>query len=94
LTLLSTRLRATLLGGRVGLRGVSTVRRRGDDLLEPRERVGAILVLAAVALRLDDDDAVGGDSLVVAREEPGLDLLRAATMRARRSAGGAPWTPC
>ncbi len=53
--------------------------RRAARAVRARRRV---LVLAAVALRLDDDDAVGGDSLVVARERAAPSPRREATTHA------------
>jgi len=46
------------------------------EVVQPRESVGAILVLAPVALRLDDDDAVGADPLIAVRKEALLDGVR------------------
>ena len=47
-----------------------------DKLVQPRQRVGAILLLAAVTLCLDHDDAVGSDPLIIARKQPRLDRIR------------------
>jgi hypothetical protein len=72
-TLLSMRRRAALRGGAGRLARSFDCGGRRDELLQPRERVGAILVLASIALGLDDDDAFGGDPLVIAREKSRFD---------------------
>ena len=64
LTLPSTRRRCELRVGRVGCRGARFGRDLRDELGEPRQRVGAVLLLAPIALRLDDHHAIGRDPLV------------------------------
>ena len=44
-----------------------------DEFLQARDGVVAIPILTAVALRLDDNDAIGADSLIAAREQACLD---------------------
>ena len=43
-----------------------------DQRLETRKRLAPVLFLAAVTLRLDDDDALFGDAPVLEREQPFL----------------------
>src|SRR2546430_2656634 len=46
------------------------------DILQPRQRVIAILVETAKTLRLDDDHAFGGDAPVAMRQQPLLGRVR------------------
>src|SRR5881409_3235248 len=48
-------------------------RRAVHQLLQPRQRILAVAVLTAIALRLDDDHAVGGDALILVRAKARLD---------------------
>ena len=66
----------------------------GDERVQARERVAPVQVLAAVALRLDDDDALVAEAPVGAARAGAPSPPRAATRRRRRSAGGPRSTPC
>ena len=51
-------------------------KRLGDQRLQPRQRIRAVLLLAAVALRLEDDHAVAGDTPVGQLPELFLAIVR------------------
>src|SRR6266568_6581699 len=60
-------------------RGLSRARnggRRVHQLLQPRQRILAVPLLTVIPLRLDDDHAIGGDALILARAKAQLDRFR------------------
>ena len=59
--------------GRVGLAHPRRGRDARHQVLQAAQRLGAVHVLAARGLGLDDDDAVGRDALVAQREQALLD---------------------
>ena len=61
--------------GRVGLRDRRHFGGAGDELVQARQRVAPVELLAAMALRLDDDDAFVAEAPVGAAEQARLDRL-------------------